>query len=211
MSISKKDTIKRLNKRIKDRNYRFSKMTPAEKRVRIAKDVVVMLDEEKLHARTGSYLRFEDDSENSDVWDTVRNSPDSKQVHEILEPLESCTVCGIGAAFVATVLRADNLTLGDMTVDGCGSAQTGHLTNDQPMRKYLETFFTQQQLALIECAFEQDFGFRERLNGTCYKNVATKKDATKAARLGERYDEHDDRLRAIFNNIIANHGEFVPA
>jgi hypothetical protein len=70
------------------------------------------------------------------------------------------------------------------------------------MRKYLSTWFDVRQLRLIESAFEENdvFGHGERYSS----------DIQNAVYFGNQYDDDNDRLEAIFQNIVANDGRFVP-
>jgi hypothetical protein len=207
------------NKRVKDRNYRFEKMSPAKKRVRIAKDVIEMLDTQKLQAKTGSYLHasrisdgqyeYDYDADMYEVQYRVQSFVDpgdtrylrqqqeaeATPVHVLLDKVESCTVCAIGSAFVASVLRANKVTMGDIG---------GKIGGGSTHREYLQRFFTKAQLGLIESAFERSDEYSTRVG-------VSAKLAGKAVEFGgETLGNDDKRLRAIFNNIIDNDGTFKP-
>jgi hypothetical protein len=129
---------------------------------------------------------------------------DEQRIDRLLEKAETCHVCGIGSCFVAAVRRADGCTNVDMTKPN----------DDGFMRKYLAAWFEAEQIGLIEAAFEQT---------TSYWNRSKPADATDddweikaqgiardGAEFGRRFDDPDDRLRAIMSNIVENDGTFVP-
>ena len=94
--------LRRLRKRIKDRERRFKKMSPERKRVAIAKDVIEQLNSSKFVAS------------NARGWidpAVVRGNNDKELQDVFLE--ERCTGCALGALFVCTVIRADELTVGE--------------------------------------------------------------------------------------------------
>lgn len=104
-----------------------------------------------------------------------------------------CQVCALGALFACAVPRGDFdnakklLTVGPQMVT---------------IRSALEKVFDSEQLDLIECAFERDPTFWE---GEFYAE-----EADDAVEFGREHDNHEDRLRAICQNIVANGGTFRP-
>jgi hypothetical protein len=202
------EEVKRRNKRIRDRNYRFGKMTRAQQRVTLAKDIIKNVISGKFIAEQGSYVSFNYDN----YVDNVRaqaliadargsGTQDKLQMCQVFEAAEKCTVCGIGGAYVAAVLRADKLTLD----------RAGSLGNDVPMRKYLDQFFSREQQALIECAFEGDSTFQYISHDSNVTGAqTTRAKARSASKFGQKFDEPDERLIAIMENVIENDGTFIP-
>lgn len=92
-----------------------------------------------------------------------------------------CVVCGIGAAFVCAAERFDK-------------AKVEALDDGRAMRNVLKRYFSHEQVYDIENAFEED-----RIVGGSWA-AADHFDGTGC---GDR-----DRLRCIFENIIANDGTF---
>ena len=206
----KKIDLKKLTKRIRDRNYRFSKMTPAQQRVRIAKDVIEQLGDGILKAQGGTYLSIYDlgDSQLDEARSAVLGYSDDDESAVLcdldlavaFEQVPECTVCGIGAAFVATVKRADDLTMRDVE---------GYYTNSDKMRVYLRQWFEPIQIGLIECAFERSSAMM--LNQPGAKQAPNwRSRAARAADFGSQYSDAHDRLIAIMRNIVENDGEFSP-
>ena len=183
------EELKLAKRRIKDRNRRFEEMPPNRKRIAIARDVIKMLQEGGLKARSGTYLSVPKDLRVK-LYDDIDS--DDKQLQEIFCET-TCTVCGIGAAFVAGVMRANECTFGD----------TGrYLGNDDYMREYLSEWFEPSQIRTIECAFESDAGFRG--------HEASWDEAEDAADFGAKFKTDRARLIAIMENIIENDGTFSP-
>lgn len=232
---SKKPTLAAAIRRIRAKNAAFRRMGPTQKRVAIAKDVLEQLDLRRIQARSGTYFQAQkvtdflkeyvdnkDDVDLSDI-DTSNLRDVSKRLEQIADQTEAagktqvcdliagtkCTVCGIGAAFVSAVRLGDDLTVSQVTSDDVSSG-----IDDDLMRKYLRRYFSKSQVALIECAFEQDESFRyvDEDDGDFCDSVAwaDDDDAVAAAEFGFKFHTDTARLRAIFENIIENDGKFVP-
>lgn len=188
---------KKFLKRIKDRERRFQKMSPARKRVAIAKDVIAAIEEKEITAATGIYIN------DKDLWPTktffnskntvsvVRRNID-KQVRDIFveEYVPDCTACAVGSLFICAVKRYDKITIGQM-----GSFRRSDLT------RYLNKFFSKTQLNSIEVAFETPYGTK--------RNIAIFSD-DKSRLFGSKFKTAKLRMVGIMKNIIANDGEFIP-
>lgn len=195
-------------RKIRERNRKFKRLTPAGKRVAIAKDVLAQLNAKMILARSGVYFSSKPVEELLNTYESVSGSwnYDSRQdklkaeledtqLCDVLEG-QKCTVCGIGAAFVSAVRLGD-----DLTVPNAG-------TDDGSMREYLVRYFEPEQVGAIESAFEEE----------CFMSVAVGWGVTtaqydletRAIAFGQQYRSDAKRLRAIFENIIANKGTFVP-
>jgi hypothetical protein len=165
-------------------NAAFAKMTAAEKRVQIAKDVIAQLDAGKLRAKR---MRW--------VAEPIIGAPD-EEVRDALGD-STCHACALGAAFVCAVRRADKLTIRDAfgwdpLVDGEGNA---HLSvGGQLVFDYLKRFFSVDQLSMIETAFEGGKGEAEH--------------SDEAARWASGIRSAETRMRLVMKNIIANKGAF---
>lgn len=161
---------------IAKRNLQFVKASAAQKRVIIAQDVIRALESRQLMAESGTYI------------DNVRLTDDDK--------IESCTVCALGAVFVCSVQRDQEVldtgeTLSDLA-DYC--------TSPNAMRAQLEPYFGDEQLRLIESAFEgDDFGA-----------ATTSAKTERAIKYFNRTGDDDKRLIKIMKNVIANNGTFKP-
>ncbi len=176
--------------------------TKAEARVAIAKDVIKWVKTGRLYANKGSYVEYDDEE-----WlITDQQVKDSADLKTVLSD-KKCSVCALGACFVATVDRfnkigcddlgihvhSENLDYGPSGVAGLG---------DSHLRKYLHKYFSESQLSLIECAFECSPSF----SGASASNRLKASDYSES---GNKYDE-DELLIAIMRNIIKNKGTFKP-
>jgi hypothetical protein len=104
-----------------------------------------------------------------------------------------CGVCAIGAVFVATVRRFNQLTLRELDEQNRG--YRGELTD------YLERFFDANQLNLMEWAFEGS-----HIEGNDYDYCGYE---SAIIAFHRQYEDDNARLVAIFENIIKNKGRFV--
>ena len=171
----------------------FDKLTPAQKRVEIAKDVIARVGLGKLVAKSGSLFRT-----------AAGNAflPQGADPQEYLNNKE-CRVCGKGALVCSWVSNFNNI--GRSAFDAL-SYQL-YTWNDNDSISELRELFGDDMLNLIEIAFEGEV-FRwsgkyaikaEALRGTC--NICI--DDTKDAKL------YFGNLTAIMQNIVDNDGEFV--
>ena len=198
---------RRLQKRIKERNRRFSKKSPDEKRVTIARDVLRQLGT-KIRPHFGVWARFIGDVPVEEISDSVRNiKTELAEVEAFADDDTECRACALGSLFVCAVRQADGLKAADVEWifekiiddededDGRTSAGLGQ--ND--IFGYLERFFEHNQLRLIELAFERGRG------GISYDTEQEKR----AARLWPEMLDPVDRMEAVMRNIVRNKGRFV--
>lgn len=198
LKVSKK--WQRWAKQLKKREAAFKKMTPAQKRVAIAKDVIAQLDAKLIKAKRGVY--FENDKVDDLTHRATRSHWDPK-ITEYVPPIpelakletrdaimsasQTCSACAVGSIFVAGMLRADKCTLGER----------GGMSE----YNYANKFFTYEQLRHMETVFECGCFYKEGFNRYgCGIGDATQLPEASA----------DERLRWIMNNIIKNKGTFKP-
>lgn len=115
----------------------FDKLSRAEQRVVIARDLIARLDAKEFIAKSGTYFN-------------VRITPkeladESTEVRDLLKH-KVCKGCQIGGLFLCAVNRHNKLSIGDL-----GNPTYAELG----MRDYLEKFFTVRQLNEVEKAFER--------------------------------------------------------
>lgn len=161
----------------------LKKMTAAQKRVAIAKDVIAGLNDESLIAETGVYLHL--------IPKTglvgALSSPRKRFDVILCKNVKACEVCGLGAIFVSAVKRFD-----EITVAGIGRVDQNYVFPpgkegdklDVWAGEYLSKFFLVDQILLIESYFETKWQ-KTIVNST-------------------------DRMIAIMKNIIKNRGTFKP-
>ena len=183
------------NKEIKGFNEYFNSLTPAKKRVAIAKDVIANINAKKYVACMGSYVN---------IYNT---NLDSQSLQKVL-PQVTCSVCALGAMFVSDVKFNNNFNVGDST--------TSKIDNQ------LSKYFSKGQLALIEIAFERfdtiydDDEEELRIENGYYSHISLKKlkitedDVSSAIKFYNKFDTSEETLIAIMENIIKNKGKFKP-
>lgn len=169
-------------------NKLFNSMTPAQRRVAIAKDVLKRIGVEYVPT-SGTYIDARNII-NTDLIDE-ENFADQQLQHLMKggkKPMK-CEVCARGALFLSSVFKFDNLKMGEI---GCHSPYVaegvlqGHLgLGAWSMISQEEKFFTARQIEMIEFAFESNVDFIDK------------------------YPDDTDRLIAIMKNIIAHKGRFV--
>jgi hypothetical protein len=179
-------------------------MSPAEKRVEVAKDVINQIKAGRYTAEytaeTDSYVLLNDELFDLSVLrgDEGRAKQQEAKEQQVCDLLsgEDCTVCARGALFISCVRRFDNLSVGELKPD------ESNTIGAMEFAKYEKLFFTDKQVTLIESAFEGTY---------LSKGRTSLSDEEKAACRGfhDKYKHEDDRLIAICKSIIKNDGEFV--
>lgn len=181
------------DKRTKEANALFSKMSPPERRVAIAKDVLLQLKSKRYKATSGIYIDFKNPLIE---YDNVADLSDAPLC--ALSEGVKCDVCARGAMFMSACGLFDKLTASDMNMDADYSSTLDGF--DSEFQKYESRFFSRAQLALIEAAFEGN-------------DVQDKLSAKEEEAARKWYKAHKGgaavRLKAIMNNIIRNKGTFV--
>lgn len=187
------EQVNKQNRRVRRDNAWFASLKPAEKRVAIARDVLSQLRLGKLVATPGVWLRDGGEEPLICAEDSVEKK--NVELQAILNKQEQCTGCALGGMFMCAVKRANKLKVKDLTdftsedgyeesVDVDGSDATA----------YLGRWFDQEQLSMIESAFERgDGAFGSEAANFCA-------------------DEEDagERMRLIMENIIVHKGRFNP-
>lgn len=201
----------KIRKQARDRERRFRQMTPEQKRVTIAKDVIAALQSKKIKPQTSIYTSLVANK-------AINTSEPEKQLQDVLLSLPTCSACAIGSMFVCTVIRHDQLKIDDLGVESYKSDRwdagkqryvsttnrTNRLNEREYLDQYLKKFFTFKQLTLIETAFERwnpAEGYEDELKDT---------GRWKAFLFGKQYQNTKARMVAIMSNIITNNGVFVP-
>jgi len=162
--------LRRELKRIGDRNRRFNEMSPERKRVAIARDTIESLRLKKVVAKRGVYLD----------WTSMENG-------DKLPKNYKCQACALGSMFVGLTTRVKDVSVKDAN-GGIRADITDGLSN----------YFDNEQLDLIEDAFETGYG------------CVADDDCSTQQKFGAQFKTEDERLVAIMQNIINNNGEFKP-
>jgi hypothetical protein len=182
-----------INEATKQKNVAFEKLSKMEQRVVIAKDVKAAIKAAKYKVSPGTYVRLIDDTkiipkkkyiyENGETKNTFRN---------LMKEEVTCNVCAIGSMFVSSVRK---------------SADKSMTGNDDVMVKKLAYVYTEEELRILEMAFEgQDI--TEMLVHSDDPDDKRKLKNTKDF-YQKHYDDDEERLVAIMDNIIKNKGHFI--
>lgn len=178
-------TIKSFIDKINKTNAAYEKKTPAQKRVQIAKDVLLALNSRAIKATHMSYFY-----DNSGTTQKVRWSSPNKSLKDLLPELPACNVCAKGAIFVCAVARQNNVTVDESQSVFSGSRIDGDWVNgDKTLSVALGDVFEADQLKIIEDAFEDMTG--------AYSHFYNK------------YGTPRQRMEALMRNIIRNRGRLV--
>lgn len=188
-----------------------SEKEAAKLRVRIAKDVLKSI--KTLTVRPGRWIGTLDGDSLKDKWG---DSKDSKKQATALK--KECQVCALGGLMLSTVCLLNEFNW-----------SKGHyysVVKQDSMFDRLLDHFDGPQLLLIENAFELGHGglaikdyngeFSESQARDAARNVKIdwpsidNNQVDRAIAFGERYKTPKGRLRGIMNNLINNHGTFVP-
>ncbi len=190
----------------------FSKLTKAEKRVRIAKDAIKQLNLKVFISTPGRYVNIE-----------AKEGCEIERFNDLKSQLPNtvCEVCAKGALFIAEISERNNISLRE-----ADSSRSTEIT------KRLNYLFSKNQLDLIETAYEltpiidsnpflviynnnlnteNEYGDRLSPSDFIRKNKENlTEDCIKAIKFGNKYRNDTNRLLAILENIIKNKGEFRP-
>lgn len=171
----------------------WSKMTKAQKKIEVAKDVIKQLKVGAYQSTSGTYLEII-----NDTWEIQE-----EQANKCISKDFPCKVCALGSIFMSHVMLRNHLTIDEL-----------EMTDDIAMRKRLEGVFTNNQLHLIETAFERrivndDIEYICKEPRSFWNSVPTTI-GQKAIDFGKKYSDSTVRLIMIMKNIIKNDGQFKP-
>ena len=197
--LSKKSKIKRAKK------VPFSKLSKPQKRVAIAKDVIAQIKIGRYVANVGAYIdsiNFKNDLEMGEMK--------NKDIQKNFGKIENCTVCAMGACLMSATKFANKLNFRDI----------GGSTDDLDNKKVKDLFsklFSPEQLLMIETAFEGEGESWNDESRVAYDLFNLNKGYFKGSDMlrasdsfGNGYEEDDEKLIAIMQNIIDNKGTFKP-
>lgn len=173
------------NRRVVRDNKAFEKLSPAEKRVAIARDVLAQISLKRLIPTNGRWLSGKDDN---DLF-SAKDEKKDLELQEILGKKRECKGCALGGMFMCAVELADKLKVSDLSSD----TREENSMQQEDVFAYMKKFFTLDQLNKIESAFEQGDGATEDSDGAHW--LSSEGDAS-------------ERMRLIMENIIVNKGKF---
>lgn len=167
-----------------NKNVSLTDRQKANRRVAIAEDVLKWLRTKKLTIKTQTYCRFNDE------YDLYKFDGDDMQavMGKIITPFKPCSVCAKGALFIAAVDKFNSVKV-----------RAFGMNDEDVVMEPLLAYFTEEQLNLVEAAFE---GWNHLAGDADLVEYVTE-DYIK------KYPDARKRLRAIMRNIIVNKGTFV--
>lgn len=158
------------------------------KRVAVAKDVLARLNDPTcdLEVRTGNYLVGEFEGE----------------LPADLVPFaqETCTVCALGAAVLALAAQRE-VELRPLMDEHALKVENIRVHEPQ-IYQSLDPIFGSRMRKMIETAFEQEVFDKEQ--------ELEDREKGDSLAFGKQFKTPRRRLRAIYENIVANDGEFRP-
>lgn len=168
----------------------FKDLSLKGQKMRIVRDAIAQIKIGKIIPDQGTYF-------------VLNDIPDYKDLKkELTKTDNTCDACAKGALFAACVINVNKVKVDD-----------GTNSNYFQVRK-LKKWFSEGELDLIETAFEGAVIYdsnNELYTGEedCWGNPAYTELGQRAIEFGENYDNTEDRLLAILENIL-KHGTFKP-
>jgi hypothetical protein len=204
---------------IAKRNAAFAKLSPEQKRVTVAKDVIAALNAKQIKAQANYYLKVYSTKlgpkKHTAAWYAeMEKQQEADAQTELLAGKLQCSACAIGAVFTCAVERVNNLKVEDLK-----SARKSFMSS------YLEGLFSREQLDLMEVAFERTSEHAESLRDEDgYYTAREHRSAVDSAiDFGRQFEsdewdkdenkptfDADGCMRAIMKNVSDNNGEFRP-
>lgn len=211
-------------------------LTDAQKRVQVARDVIEQLNAETLVSQPGQYVEMR-------VQEVKAEITKDSQIKEVFDSLPTCKVCVLGACFVSMVRRYNDITINDLNMPEThqwGALDWfGNVIADLRVhQKYLSRLFSDEQMLLIEVAYEglnnagfmdqnQEAGSEITGNILAAHHFHEKRATYSAIHVHEylcdgeyidvnvgytisRMEKGHTIIKDIMKNIIRNKGEFKP-
>lgn len=187
----------------KKKEVSFKSMSATQKRVAIAEDVIAALQAKRYKATSGTYVESKTTAKGFIEKSCGSNDVELKDV--LAKNMKSCEVCAKGAMFVASVERFNNLKV---SVSDPTDNVFEKLNGDYEVCDHLSNYFDEEQLAMIEAAFEGgEFADEVYIDDEDDKSRNNKRWTIYGYSI--LYPNATDRMIAIMENIIRNKGKFV--
>lgn len=194
-------TAIQMNEDIQKKNDEFIRMSKAQKRIAIAKDVLVQLDAEKMKAGD-TYCEIQFESLKSEEFGLKEYVSKKVELQTLLPKVKKCKVCAIGSMFISKVALGNQCKVDVEDYFGEGKAIVdSNLNDDDMIIRNLKGIFTKTELRYIEYAYEGrdvDGSFTSRSEN--FHDTVEK--------FYKSFRSRTFRLRAIMENIIKNEGTF---
>lgn len=212
-----RSSINRHNRRVRQKNEIFEKMTKAEKRAQLARDVIAQVAARKLVAMSGTWLsRVEDGAQRQPLLRRTLVAggeiDDALQMNKLLPQIEQCNACAVGALLYCTVMRANALTVGEIRQHGETADMI--ITEFEKIKVYLGGYFSDNQLNMMEAAFEKRHSPGDQTKSVTRAGCMFLA-RTHTAEYGWEWIDRDNaddetRLVVIMQNVADNGGTFKP-
>lgn len=205
---------KKLARARKARNARFARMTKAQQRVYVCKDLLKQMDSRKFVAEHMTYLQ-----PSSSGRLLFGDLPLTSSAADRFAKIDQCLGCAIGGLLWSLVGQKNEASVGDLSrASRSPSSRAEHNAGLDMLkaRVYLASTFSVAQQSLIERTFEN---FTDERAGGALKPISEKQlerlrkfRAKHASPVYDRFEQRhaDELFRAILHNMIANHGTFRP-
>lgn len=171
----------------KAKNDAFNKLSPDEKRVAIARDVLYQILSGFYVPTNMTYFNV------PNSLGKFKNAGPTADLQAMLDEVPQCNVCAIGAMFASCVREADEITIGELLDDSSIESVRKYGSDDdiavdmeqRGFAPYLEKFFSFEQLVCMEQVFEGWYLWHESVQHA------------------------SDRLMLIMMNVVRNNGAFI--
>ncbi len=207
--VEAKKAVRSRNRFTAKQNAAFAAMTPKQKRIRIARDVLEQLASRRILATTSTWVAgFRRTSDSLPL--TSRDM--DRELSEILAEMTSCRACGIGSLFMCAVERADKISASKCFYQS--TDEWGHPTgfglrvSERDIFPYLAEFFHKTDLEMIESAFEKRAGRYGLAWGTEENISISPVEVLDQASNMYNHLESEMTMQRIMENIIRNQGRF---
>jgi len=193
--------------KIKEKNALWDTTTPNQKRVLIAKDVIARIKSNQYIANKGLWIT---------IKDCHRLEGSSLQVELLRDDSDiQCRVCALGGIMTSLASFKNNIII---ERDGISAFEFSDLKDGSidDVNNFIG-LFGQKQLAMIEIAYEGEDGYHnfykesevEYFNEQkSVNNMFTEAQYTRYVLFSKKFESNAERLTAIMQNIVDNHGFF---
>ena len=189
-AAKKKPAKKPARRRKEEREAEFLAMTPAQKRVAIARDTIEQIEAQKFIPQQGVYFHWVNPADH--YGDRPPGFDCRSDAREALEDnTVKCTGCALGGMFASFIRRVDGVDV-----------QTARGSASEDIKRRMSEFFDEHTLTRIEYAFERWTSDPARESDSAWE------DLRRHGRWGKKFRTSEKRLTAIMKNIIRNRGEF---
>ncbi len=192
--------LEKRNKQVEENNKIFNKMSKTNQRIQIALDVLEQIKAKRIKASKGEYFKINSTKNVPEQFKTTNRFSFHPEINgdlkKIVSNVETCNVCAIGSVFLCVVERKNNFEVQHKSI-----YRNEFELNLHEIKKYIEKFFTNEQLAKIEAAFEKEF--------VSYVNILKIENPKDYEKFCKKY-KSEQRLTLIMENLVVNNGKFKP-